>query len=525
MDTSLIALVQAPCWGVNAPPLALASLAAYLRARGFSVKAFDLNHEFFLHCAPEYKKYWSGTEDVFWHNDSRVRDFFSAHEALVRGWVERICAGNTAIVGFSVFDTSMFSSLMLAKMIKAARTDVRTVFGGPHASGAMWRDFILSHEFVDAVVEGEGEESLREFAESVIREKTLRGIPGMKVKVDGHVVDAGARALIPHLDSLPTPDFSDFAVGSYERSDTLPAFSSRGCVNRCAFCNEWPYWQRYRFRSGARMFEDVRLQLQRYGETITFFEFYDSLVNGNIKELSLFAQLIIDAGLRIRWAGQAAFRHGMDYAHLQLLKRSGCQCLAFGFESASQRVVDSIGKHFLVSDAERIIREASALKLDVVLNFMFGIPTETEQDFCETLDFVRRNSAYIHTVNPSPSFCAIAPGTYIYDHPGEFNIAAPLDNPFYWRTRAGENTFLIRMQRFERFCKLIRELGIRSTYPFTEYAYRNRALADFYYYERQFDRALQHYLDSEKSEGSDENLRLRIEDCRARATLLRQPSH
>jgi len=90
---------------------------------------------------------------------------------------------------------------------------------------------------------------------------------------------------------------------------------------------------------------------------------------------------------------------------------------------------------------------------------MVGYPTETEQDFQETLDFIRRNRPYIAAVAVSPTGVVIMPQTRISNHPDEFGVE-PNPHHIYWSTIDGTNTYPVRMDRYERFCKLCIELGI-----------------------------------------------------------------
>jgi len=515
-----IILIQSPCWGLYAPPLGLASLTAFLRSKGLSVAAMDLNIDMFYRCKDTYKKFWEGAEMEFWHNETLVKRFFLDNYELIDAYLEQICSSDARIIGFSVYDTSLFLGLFLARKIKKNCPDKLIIFGGPHCSQYMCRDFIVSQECVDVVIEGEGEETLFQIADMVIRGNGLKFCPGALIKRGTEIIDGGERSLIDNLDSLPFPNFCDYPLGHYIRTNVIPASTSRGCVNRCIFCNEWTYWKRYRYKTGEYIFREIKHQLSSYPQ-IKYVEFYDSLCNGNLKELSILAEFIIKDKLKIRWVGQAIINSGMDIELLSKFRESGCWCLAYGLESGSQRVLDRMRKGFRISDAERVIRQTYATGIDVALNFMFGHPGETEDDFKETLDFISRNRKYINIVNPSPSFCGIAPGTYLYNHPEEFDIATPIDNNLFWKSKDNSNNYLARLDRFERFCDFVHSLDIKSTYPATTLVNRYRIIGDYYFYIRNYSEALKYYNASVEKEGENNKILQLIDNCRQ---LLKQGS-
>ncbi len=93
---------------------------------------------------------------------------------------------------------------------------------------------------------------------------------------------------------------------------------------------------------------------------------------------------------------------------------------------------------------------------------MFGLPTETRDDFAMTLEFLKRNRENIDTILASQSFCVIDKGTYLYNNPDEFGIKYR-NHHLYWESNNGENDFCERFKRYEEFCKLALSLGIPET--------------------------------------------------------------
>lgn len=458
-----IALVQCPAWGRQNPPLALSMLSAYLRNKKREVYLFDLNNELFHKVKDEDKRLWQLSNEAFWENKSKVLEFASKYDELLDYFVREILETEVSIVGFSTFNSSKELSLLIASRIKKIDKNKKIIFGGPHCAPHIQGKEIIKECAVDMIVIGEGEVTLDEIINIIERDGKVDSYEGTWLKKDGKVIDCGNRPLIEDLNELPFADFGDFKLESYDEPYRLPIYLSRGCPNRCVYCNENIFWHGYRSRSGLKVFEEMKYQLNKQ-KAVTHFDFADSLVNANVRELSHLADLIIKDGIRITWSGQAMIRSYMTPELLRKLKQSGCVCLAYGMESGSQKVLDLMRKGFRVEEAERVIRDTHNAGIDAVTNFMFGFPGETDEDFEETLDFITRNREYISTVNPSLAYTAIGVGTYLYDHPEEYNIDLSAGH-LYWKSKDGENTYEKRKKRYETFCKLTSSLGIKFSYP------------------------------------------------------------
>jgi radical SAM superfamily enzyme YgiQ (UPF0313 family) len=347
----------------------------------------------------------------------------------------------------------------MAREIKNRAKDRIIVFGGPQCFPHMQGLQIIQEDVVDMMAIGEGEVTLDELVSQMESSGRVDFCEGLWFKKEDKVVQCSHRALISDLNQLPFADFGDFALDSYDQPNRLPIYLSRGCPNKCVYCNENMNWRGYRTRKGKKVFEEIRHQLSKYNQ-VTHFDFADQLVNGSPQELLQMADLIIKEGLKVTWAGQAMIRHYMTPDLLNKLKQSGCVCLAYGLESGSQKVLDLMRKGFTTKDAQRVIRDTHRAGIDAVANFMFGFPGETEDDFGQTLDFISENKEYISTVNPSRAYTAIGVGSYIYEHADEFNVDLTSGHLF-WETKNRDNTYEIRQKRYEKFCNLVSSLGIK----------------------------------------------------------------
>jgi radical SAM superfamily enzyme YgiQ (UPF0313 family) len=184
------------------------------------------------------------------------------------------------------------------------------------------------------------------------------------------------------------------------------------------------------------------------------------------------------------------------------------------------------------SDVDAIVRDTAEAGIDCILNFMFGFPGETEEDFQASLDFVRRNKDYISMVQPSPGFCDFYEGTEGYKHPEKFDIVLR-EGSAHWNSKDGTNTYLTRMERFERFLEVVHGLGIKCSYPYRTVYLKNTIIGNYHFGYGRFDEAipfLEKAMDTEPANGI---VAARLEDCywrtrrpwRAVGTMMRRRSN
>jgi len=457
------ALVLCPAWSIEMPHLAMAMLSSVLRRDGHQVFNFDLNNHFFHHCQDKYKRYWSKEYDLSWTVPDFISEFISQNEKLIDAAIDEILATKAKIIGFSVYFPTELMSLALARRLKEKDKSRIIIFGGTQCLRHYKGMVFIEESCIDIVATGEGDLTLSDIVKIAEETGNVDFCKGTLIKRNGKIIDCGDREPIMDLDALPFPDFSGFKLSDFYYSNALPVLFSRGCIQRCVFCTVTNFWQVYRSLSGRRMFEQVKYYLSNFKEPIDF-HFYDPLINGNIKALECFCGMIISAVKSndvkpIRWRAEAIIRPEMSYELLAKMKQAGCYQLAYGIESGSQKVLDAMKKRYRICDAEEVLKNTHEAGIQVSANFMFGFPTETRLDFQATLDFLSRNRKHIDEIYPSESFCCIDRRSYLYSHPGEFNLL-PDPHIDFWETLDGSNNYPERMRRFEEFCDLAVSLNL-----------------------------------------------------------------
>ncbi len=452
-----IILVMPPPWATKMPPLGIAYLAAYLKEKGFSPYVYDLNLKLCNKAKWKNKLFWQienlnnkSPEDAAKEVVARFKHDFSA-------FADELLFIESRVIGFSVSLINLWVALEIAKMIKAKDPGRIIIFGGP---GCFWDYQRIAPGLVDAFVIGEGEEALSNILKAIKDGQDIKDIPGV-------VTSEGSRyrQLIPQklldINTIPFPRFSEFQLKEYNKGSgykPLPILTSRGCIGRCNYCIDCQMWGNLRQRPAENVFKEIEFHYKNYG--IWEFEFNDLICNGNLKELERFADLVIASGYKINWVSYAIIRKDMDYGLFLKLKKGGCHTLIYGVESGADTILKKMNKYYTAEDAEKIIRFTHQAGICANINIIVGFPGETESEFNETAEFLRRNREYIDEVT-NVSGCVLFLGSAMGLAQEKFGILLPEQaDPLLYRDKAGL-TPEIKKERVKKMLAIISAAGIK----------------------------------------------------------------
>ena len=121
--------------------------------------------------------------------------------------------------------------------------------------------------------------------------------------------------------------------------------------------------------------------------------------------------LFIEGGIhkKIVWMAQISPKVAKPEL-LTMMKEAGCIHVEYGFESGSQRVLELMNKRTNVENNKKIARYTREIGLRFQGNFIVGYPGETEEDFKQTISFIRQTKPDSVSLN---LFMPL-PGTQIY---------------------------------------------------------------------------------------------------------------
>lgn len=285
---------------------------------------------------------------------------------------------------------------------------------GPHAT-ALPEQTLADCPVLDAVMVGEWEWTLLEAAERGL----TPGIAGLRCPT------APQKGWIPRptcteLDSLPMPawDLCDMAYITNRHRwlirwlplRTINLRTSRGCPNACSFCAApLTAGAGVRFHSVEYVTEMLARALQSYPVEAVLFE--DETFAADESRLRQLCETIQTRGWhrRLQWA--CCLR--TDQARpdlLRTMKAAGCIQVEYGFETASNTLLQAIGKNTTVEQNLAAARHTREAGLRIYANIMFGLPGETVLDMRNTLNFIRA----IRPEVISASAMAPFPGTALF---------------------------------------------------------------------------------------------------------------
>lgn len=414
------AMIMMPAWSIDTPPMATAYLSTYLRSNNYDVNVFDFNLDLYKNI-PEDKKYlFDGNRFNAWFPDDNFRKNILEGlglERFIDGWAKQIIDKKMDVACFSTYYSNYLSCLKLAQKIKQLDQNKIIIFGGPESDRYENGYEFIKKDFVDIVVIGEGELTLRRILEAISEKGEMKNIKGILCK-EGDQIHDNKGVEIEDIDKIPFPSFGDFNLSDYASKDMLPILASRGCVRGCKFCSSWPFWK-YRCRKAENVLEEICYLKNRYG--INKFDIIDASINGDFEQLNRLCDLFIQERSNISWGGKANIRPEMTGEFLEKMYAAGCRWLSYGVESGSQRVVTDMGKDFDVELACEVLKNTHKAKINVATFFIIGYPIETRLDFFKTLWFVIKNRKHIGSIS-SGQKCGIPDNSVLRRQASKYGI-------------------------------------------------------------------------------------------------------
>lgn len=413
MNNPLVDLVLISVPGVvqKLPPAALALLKGSVETAGFTCRTIDYNIRLYQQSTD-----LESLETYF--STGLNPEQKSIAEELVESWAQEILSLNPRYVGISVFTyQNRIATELFCRALKKLST-VKIVLGGQGLSDGGIQGVcgfgkkMVQENLADFWIRSEGEISLVEL---------------LKNNFDYPGINSDEFKQIDDLDSIPYPDYDDYQLDLYQ-SQALPITGSRGCVRACSFCDIHEHWK-YRYRSGQSMANEMIHLHQKYNATR--FSFTDSLINGNQREFKQFTKIIANynqnTDKKIYWSSQFIVRSSsqVNEQYWKDIADSGGDRLFIGVETGSDRVRTHMNKKFSNDDLDYTMTMLEKYKITCVFLMIVGYPTETQQDFQDTLDMFtkyRHLAPHIIADINIGSTLAILPGTPLHHHAEDFNI-------------------------------------------------------------------------------------------------------
>jgi radical SAM superfamily enzyme YgiQ (UPF0313 family) len=318
---------------------------------------------------------------------------------IVDRYVSEIIKSNPRYIGFSLHYPFEPFSLAVRKRIKE-------LTGLPIIAGGTMTPFLnlktlektFKEGYFDYLVIGAGEHALPCLIDAIENKKEPSGIANVFYWKNGKIKGNDLK-IINDLDKLPYPDYSQFDLDLYlTPKRILPLQTTRGCNwRRCAFCaHHRIYLGQSRMMSVEKIIEVIKHLQESYN--CSHFSFHDDELPA-IRAKKISEALLSSKLKNISIYSYARTTDGYNNSKLlRSLRKAGFSTFAWGLESGSQRVLDSMDKGINIATAHQVLKKSSQNEITNLCFILFGFPGETRKEAQETVEFLKRNADYIDDI-------------------------------------------------------------------------------------------------------------------------------
>ena len=389
------------------PPLWAGLLAAVLREKGLSTAIIDTDAE---DLSPE-------------ETATRAAEYDASLIAFV-------VTGNN----LSASTWLMTGASLYHQAIKEKCPQTKTLFWGLHPSALP--EQTIQEEHTDFVCQGEG------FITLVALVKLLKtdpnpdryDIPGLWYQKDGNAVANPPEPILKDLDSLPVVSWDLLPMDKYRAHNwhanfgVMPRepygvlYTSLGCPFNCSFCalkglfNGKPG---IRYRSPQKVMDDIDVLVNDYG--IKNIKVLDECFGLKVDHVTEICDRIIDRGYDLNiwaYASVDTIRPQM----LEKMKQAGFTWLSYGIESGSKDILKGVSKaRYGEHDIRSVVRMTKDAGINVLGNFMFGLPDDDLESMQATLELAKELNCEYTNFYATMAY----PGADLYDEALKNNIPLP----------------------------------------------------------------------------------------------------
>jgi B12-binding domain/radical SAM domain protein len=336
--------------------------------------------------------------------------FLRKKEELLR-LIRELSLNSEVFVFFSFFTPQYWEIRECLKEIKEIKAKKRIwlLAGGPHATGLPKQTLEMGFDYVFV---GEGEEVLVEFLKSLLRGEYYPEIKGLSYFKEGKYIHHG-KAEPVCLSKYPPFSLKFSLIGPIE--------ITRGCPFACKYC-QTPriFGAKPRHRSLEEILHYAEALLKRGLRDLRFITpnaFSYGSPDGKTLNLSALETLLKELSRLARAYGGRIFfgsfpsevrpEHVTEET-IELVKRyCANDNLVIGAQTGSERMLEYLRRGHTVDAVRRAVKLTIKAGLKAKVDFIFGLPGETEEDIKATVSFMEelaRASAIIHahTFMPLP---------------------------------------------------------------------------------------------------------------------------
>lgn len=414
------------------PAAAPAIIKSIFNAHNLQSKILDINIDYFT----DFKSALPATlfneidEFLFVKNKSIGNSARESLDKFIDTWIKSISNLSPQKLFISIFSwqAQRFAEEFLIRFRK--QSSIEVIVGGQglireengsYSTQPTFAHYLRKRDLIDHWIRGEAETTIPEI---------------IKGNYQAAGIDTDFLAARSNVQEHLLMDFSDFDIKRYQsgyETGVLPMETSRGCVRNCVFCDIPTMAGGFRYKRGDRLAAEMIHYYETYGVRNYFF--HDALCNGSVRDFRQFNQILVEYYRKnnlpdryFTYSSHAIVHSKKAFKPIDFktMAQAGAETMVIGVETGSDRVREHMNKGFTNEDLDYNMEQYSKNKMQVYLLLIVGFPTETDQDFQDTLDMLTRYQRYVADgtiigVNLGTTL-TIEEGTGIYEHPEKLKI-------------------------------------------------------------------------------------------------------
>jgi anaerobic magnesium-protoporphyrin IX monomethyl ester cyclase len=315
--------------------------------------------------------------------------------------IERAKATGAKLLACTVMPgPQLRQAVPVCRQVKAALPDLTILWGGYFPT--QHDEVILRSDFVDYIIQGQGEAPFRKFVDTLHHGGALEDIPSFGYR-DNDAIKITPRAPVVPLNNLPwfpydRIDVAGYVGKSYLGERVLSHNTSFGCPFACNFCAVVALANRRWIPESAERVGDIVHYLHKNWQ-IDGLEFHDMDFFVSESRTADFAERI--TGLGIRWWALGRVDTLMSYSDntWKKMQQSGAKMLFMGAESGDDETLKRMNKGGRSGTYQTLALVERMKHYSIVpeLSFVLGNPPEPAADIESTINFIRK----LKKINPA----------------------------------------------------------------------------------------------------------------------------
>jgi radical SAM superfamily enzyme YgiQ (UPF0313 family) len=285
----------------------------------------------------------------------------------------------------------------LLQVIKSLDRTLPVIVGG--STPTVVPEVVIENPHIDYLVQGEGEEAMKEFCDLLERGKSLESVKNLWYKKNGEVKTNPIRPFV-NMDTLPVQNLDIWDKRHFAKPYSGKLYKvgyfemSRGCLNKCSYCINDACQMRlheagnfHREKAIKKVIGEIKIQKDKYNFEMIFF-CDDNFLLMSRARMDEFAD---------SWKSEITLPYWMNTTvetinreNLTKLKETGCAGIGIGIESGSEwlrrNVLKRKTRNEQIKKAFDLIHEFG---IRTTANNMIGFPGEYEEDIFETIKLNR----------------------------------------------------------------------------------------------------------------------------------------